>query len=237
MAYSRIRGLEDLASVREKTLDARKRFRSRVLICMTGCRAMGAVELCRVFREKLAAARLDREVEVVEVGCLGQCARAPLLLVEPQDFLYGGVRPEDVDEIIERTFREGKPVERLCAGSNGQLTPAMGDIPFSKNQRREVLANCGRVDPKRIEDSIARGAYAAAAKVLTGRKPQEVIDEVTASGLRGRGPARSRCRRARRRSGIRPGRRRSRERRRWRTPRRASLRAPRADRPPARCGS
>jgi len=189
MAYSRICGLQDLASVREKALDAHKRFRSRVLICMTGCRAMGAVELCRVFREKLAAARLDREVAVVEVGCLGQCARAPLLLVEPQDFLYGGVRPEDVDEIIGRTLREGKPVERLCAGSNGQLTPAMGDIPFSKNQRREVLANCGRVDPRRIEDSIARGAYAAAAKVLTGRKPQEVIDEVTASGLRGRGGA------------------------------------------------
>jgi len=189
MAYSRIRGLQDLASVREKALEAHKKFRSRVLICMTGCRAMGAVELCRAFREKLTAARLDREVAVVEVGCLGQCARAPLVLVEPQDFLYGGVRPEDVDEIIARTLREGKPVERLCAGSNGQLTPVMGDVPFSKNQRREVLANCGRVDPRRIEDSIARGAYEAAAKILTGRQPQQVIDDVTASGLRGRGGA------------------------------------------------
>ncbi len=128
---------------------------------------------------------------VVEVGCHGQCARAPLVLIEPQDYLYGGVRPEDVDEIVERTLREGQAGRAaLRVGSNGQLDARpWRDIPFSKNQRREVLGNCGRVDPRRIEDAIARGAYAAAAKVLTGRKPQEVIDEVTASGLRGRGGA------------------------------------------------
>ncbi len=189
MAYPRIRGPQDLAAVRDETLKAQKRFRSRVLICTTGCRSLGALDLCKAFREKLAARGIDKEVAVVEVGCHGQCARAPLVLIEPQEYIYGGVRPEDVDEIIQRTLKEGRPVERLCAGSNGQLTPVLAEIPFYKHQRREVLRNCGRVDPKRIEDSIARGAYAAGTRVLLEWKPDQVIEEVTGSGLRGRGGA------------------------------------------------
>jgi NADP-reducing hydrogenase subunit HndC len=156
---------------------------------MTGCRSLGAVDLAVAFREQVSAAGLGREVAVVDAGCHGQCARAPLVLVEPYDYLYGGVTPEDVAEIIETTLRQGRPVARLCESSNGQAVSKMADVPFYRHQRREVLENCGRVDPKRIEDAVARGGYRAAAKALRDMTPEQVIDEVTASGLRGRGGA------------------------------------------------
>ena len=189
MSYDRITDPQSLGQFRERSLATEKEFRARVLICTTGCRSMGAMEIAKTFREQLAAAGLDKEVAVIDVGCHGQCARAPLILIEPQDFLYGGVKPEDVEEIIETTIKNGQPVERLCEGSNGEVVAAMNDVPFYKHQRKEVLSNCGRVDPKRIEDAIARGGYAAAAKALTAMTPEEVIAEVTESGLRGRGGA------------------------------------------------
>ena len=189
MSYDRITDPQSLGQFRERSLATEKEFRARVLICTTGCRSMGAMEIAKTFREQLAAAGLDKEVAVIDVGCHGQCARAPLILIEPQDFLYGGVKPEDVEEIIETTIKNGQPVERLCEGSNGEVMAAMNDVPFYKHQRKEVLSNCGRVDPKRIEDAIARGGYAAAAKALTAMTPEEVIAEVTESGLRGRGGA------------------------------------------------
>jgi len=189
MPYSRIPDPRSLEDLRQRCQAAEKKFRARVLLCMTGCRSMGAIAIAKAFRKQLAAAGLDREIAVVDVGCHGQCARAPLVLIEPQEYLYGGVKPEDVAEIIETTIRNGKPVERLCEGSNGQLAAAMNDIPFYKHQRKEVLKHCGRVDPKRIEDAIARGAFGAAAKVLTGMTPAQVIEEVTQAGLRGRGGA------------------------------------------------
>jgi len=189
MEYSRLRGPQDLAAIRDETLLAQKKSRSRVLICTTGCRSLGALDLVKAFKAKLAEAGLARDVAVVEVGCHGQCARAPLVLVEPQEYLYGGVRPEDVAEIVQSTIRKGLPVGRLCASANGQAVPGLADNPFYKHQQREVLSNCGRVDPRRIEDSIAHGAYAAAAEVLARLKPDEVIELITGSGLRGRGGA------------------------------------------------
>jgi len=178
-----------LTAFRKKAVRDRSRFRARVLICATGCRALGATELSRTFREKLTAAGLDMEIAVVETGCHGQCARAPLVLIEPQGYLYGPVKPEDVDEIIQTTLREGRPVERLCETSQGQVMATLETVPFYRFQRREVFKNCGRLDPKRIEDAVAYGAYEAAARALTSLTPEQVIEEVTGSGLRGRGGA------------------------------------------------
>jgi len=189
MTYPTIAGPDDLAIFRESIVDEQSSYRARVLVCMTGCRALGSVAVSKAFRKKLTAAGLDREVAVVDVGCHGQCSRAPVVLVEPQEYLYGGVQPEDVDEIIEVTLGKGLPVERLCASSNGQVAASINDVGFYKHQRREVLANCGRIDPKRIEDAVARDGYGAAAKALTAMTPEEVIDEVREAGLRGRGGA------------------------------------------------
>ncbi len=189
MKDDKIATTEDLAKYRERALKARSAFRSRVLICMTGCRAMGALEVGEAFRKKLREANLTKDFEVVEVGCLGQCSRAPLLLIEPQGYIYGGVKPDDVDEIIDTTLQKGEPLKRLCSGSNGGVTTTMGEVGFYRNQRREVLQYCGRIDPKSIDDAIAHDGYSAAAKALTTMSPEELISEVYDSGLRGRGGA------------------------------------------------
>ncbi len=189
MKDDKIATTEDLAKYRERALKARSAFRCRVLICMTGCRAMGALEVGEAFRKKLREANLTKDFEVVEVGCLGQCSRAPLLLIEPQGYIYGGVKPDDVDEIIDTTLQKGEPLKRLCSGSNGEVATTMGEVGFYRNQRREVLQYCGRIDPKSIDDAIAHDGYSAAAKALTTMSPEELISEVYDSGLRGRGGA------------------------------------------------
>jgi len=189
MAYSRITSPEELAKFKADVVKEQSAYRSRVLICNTGCRALGAVELSKAFHEKLAESGLDKEVAVVDAGCHGQCSRAPLVLIEPQDYLYGGVKPKHVDEIIEETLRKGEPVKRLCAKQNKQVVTTMQEADFYKHQHRSVLENCGRVDPKRIDDAIARDGYAAVAKALRTMTPDEVIDEVREAGLRGRGGA------------------------------------------------
>ena len=189
MNARKIRSPEELNKAAERAQKAHRNYRCRVLVCMTGCRALGAAEVVAAFREKLAAAGLNEEIEVVETGCIGLCARAPVVLIEPYDYLYGRVKPQDVDEIIEKTIREGKPVESLVASENGKLLPTIGEVGFYKEQQKAVLANCGRIDPKKIEDAIARGGYQAASKALFNMTPQQVIEEVTKSGLRGRGGA------------------------------------------------
>jgi NADH-quinone oxidoreductase subunit F len=179
----------DLERLREEARAAERRYRARVLVCMTGCRSLGAVELGKAFRERIAAGALGDEVSVVDVGCHGPCSLAPAVVIEPQEFLYGGVKPDDVDEIVEVTLRQGRPVERLCQSLNGKPLAAVQEVAFYRGQRRDVLVNCGRVDPTRIEDAVARNAYAAMVKALTTMQPDDVIAEVRSSGLRGRGGA------------------------------------------------
>ena len=188
MSRTRLNGLKDLESLQQEARATDERYRSRVLVCMTGCRSLGALELGKAFREKVAAAGLDG-VAIVDVGCHGQCALAPVIVIEPQDYLYGGVKPKDVDEIIETTLRRGEPVTRLCQLVEGKPAVTVGESPFYRGQQRNVLAHCGRVDPKRIEDAVARGGYAAMARALTSTSPEQIIDEVRESGLRGRGGA------------------------------------------------
>ena len=179
----------DLERFRREAQEAMKKHRARVLLCMTGCRSMGAIELGQAFREKIAAADLGEAVEIVDAGCHGQCVLAPAVVIEPHDYLYGGVKPEDVDEIIETTLRRGDPVERLCQGVAGRSVPNLEQAPFYAGQQRLVLANCGRIDPTRIGDAIARGGYAAVAKAFGSMDPESVVAEVRQSGLRGRGGA------------------------------------------------
>jgi (2Fe-2S) ferredoxin len=189
MPPARLNGPADLARFREEALATEQRYRARVLICMTGCRSLGATELGRAFREKIAAAGLRNEVSIVDVGCHGQCSLAPVIVVEPQDYLYGGVKPEDVDEIIEVTLRQRRPVDRLCQRVGDKPVTTVGEASFYRSQHRQVLAHCGRLDPTRIEEAVARDAYAASAKALTTMDPEAVIAEVRGSGLRGRGGA------------------------------------------------
>ena len=189
MSQTVFKDVEALERFREKAVAEAQSHRARVLICMTGCRSMGAMELAQAFREKVTAAGLGDEVEIVDVGCHGQCVLAPAVVIEPQDYLYGGVTPDDVDEIIETTLRQGNPVERLCQKVGGKPAAKLEETPFYAGQKRSVLANCGRIDPTRIKETIARGGYATIAMALTSRQPQDIVDEVKQAGLRGRGGA------------------------------------------------
>jgi NADH-quinone oxidoreductase subunit F len=189
MHSQRITSLDDIERIQQELLGRRQEYKARVLICTTGCRALGAQSVANEFREKLNSLSLDKEVAVVETGCIGICARAPVMLIEPYEFLYGGVSCEDIDEIISTTIQKGQAVERLAVVQDGKATPHIKDIGFYKKQTRLVLENCGRIDPRRIEDAIERGGYSAAVKAISQKKPQQIIDEVIESGLRGRGGA------------------------------------------------
>jgi NADH:ubiquinone oxidoreductase subunit F (NADH-binding)/(2Fe-2S) ferredoxin/Pyruvate/2-oxoacid:ferredoxin oxidoreductase delta subunit len=111
------------------------------------------------------------------------------MVIEPHGFLYGGVTPDDIEEIISTTLKEGKAVERLCVQQDKNAVPSKQDIRFYQKQKRLVLENCGRLDPRKIEDAIESGAYVSALNALHRNKPEEIIREIIASGLRGRGGA------------------------------------------------
>ena len=189
MSEKKIKSLGDLKKLRSKLSSKRQAYKVRVLICMTGCRALGARGVAAKFREILKSRSLDETVAVVETGCIGMCSRAPVVLIEPYEFLYGGVEPEDVDEIISETVEKGNAIERLSMVQDGKTVARMKDIDFYRKQKRLVLENCGRIDPTRIEDAIECGGYVAAIKALTEKTEQQVIDEITDSGIRGRGGA------------------------------------------------
>lgn len=182
---SRITSPADLVSLRERLITEDEGIR-RVLVCSTGCLAIGAREIETAFREGVVAAGLQDEVQVVATGCHGLCAMAPVVLIEPDDIVYGRNRIKYVPDVIEQTVKSGEIIRRFCFGRDPE-TAHLGEIPFYAHQTKAVLRNVGRVDPRQIEDAIQRGVYQAAAHVLTSMAPDEVVEEVVASGLRGRG--------------------------------------------------
>ncbi len=184
----RMKSLDDLAAWRE-ALASRPAPEVCLRVCSTGCRALGALEVCEAMETEIAARGLADRVRVVRTGCHGLCAGAVAVVVDPKDIFYQGVTAKDVPEIIEATILGGKVVKRLCYQSGGRTVSRRRSIPFYKHQMRRVLKNCGAVDPASLEDAVAHGAYAAAAKVLASWRPEDVVGEVTSSGLRGRGGA------------------------------------------------
>jgi len=160
-----------------------------IRVCSTGCRALGALDVCDALEREIAARGLVQRVRVVRVGCHGLCSGAVAMVIDPQGIFYQGVVPEDAPEIVTTTILGGGVIERLCFVSDGQPVPRRDDIPFYAHQTRLVLANCGVLDPRSLEDSIAHGGYASAARALSSMSPDDVIHEVTKSGLRGRGGA------------------------------------------------
>ena len=134
---------------------------------------------------------LEGEVRVVESGCRGFCSMGPTLLIEPDDIFYVDVKSADVPELVEETLVKGRVVERLTyqEPTTHACLAYCREIPFYNKQERIVLRHCGMIDPESIEDYIAVGGYQALGKVLTSMTPEEVIDAVKKTGLRGRGGA------------------------------------------------
>lgn len=188
---NKLRSPEDLESLRNSIVQSQDPDKIRVRICMTGCRAYGAEELRDAFMQEIEKADLQGKVDLVETGCHGFCARAPVAAVDPMGIFYQQLTPADVPEIVSETLIKGNVVERLVYSDpeTGKKYPLTNDVPFYKKQVRVVLRNCGMIDPKNIMHYIGRGGYSALSKTLTEMTPQEVIDEVKTSGLRGRGGA------------------------------------------------
>ncbi|MBM4352621.1 MAG: NADH-quinone oxidoreductase subunit NuoF [Deltaproteobacteria bacterium] len=164
--------------------------RLSVLICSgTGCASNKSMEVMDALRKEIATRGLEQEVEVVQTGCQGFCAVGPIVYVQPDDVFYQQVGVKDVPRLVEEHFLKGRPYkDKLYVPPMGGMPiPKLMDIPFFKSQVLVALRNKGLIDPEKIEDYIARDGYQALARVLTEMKPEQVIECVTKSGLRGRG--------------------------------------------------
>ena len=166
-------------------------YQSYVLICGgTACCSGGADTLVEEFARHLEAAGIKDTVQVVKTGCLGFCEQGPIVKILPQGTFYVQVKPEDVKEIVAEHLVKGRVVQRLCYDpEQAKKLVAEANIPFYQKQYRIVLRNCGVIDPEKIDDYIARDGYKAIEKVLFEMKPEQVVDEILKSGIRGRGGA------------------------------------------------
>jgi len=173
-------------------------IRSHVLICGgTGCTSSGSAALREKLAEELKLKGLEEEIKIVQTGCFGLCALGPIMIVYPEGTFYSMVKPEDIPEIVEEHLLKGRIVERLvytdkaskeAAAESETAAPAsLNDTAFYKKQNRVALRNCGVINPESIDEYIAMDGYFALAKVLREMTPEQVIDTISASGLRGRG--------------------------------------------------
>ena len=193
-----ITSMEDLKNKQaevKKNLDG---YTCRVLVCSgTGCIASGAQKiyeemsrLCEGIEGVAVEMQKDvPHVGIVKTGCQGLCELGPLMRIEPYDYQYVHVQVDDCREIVEKTVICGLPVDRLFYRHNDEACPHPSDIPFLNQQTRIVLENCGKIDAESIDEYISVGGFSAMAKAFFEMTPQGVIDEITKSGLRGRGGA------------------------------------------------
>ena len=167
-------------------------YRAHVLVCGgTGCTSGGCEKVIEALTQEIQAAGLDQEVCVVKTGCHGLCALGPVMIVYPVDILDAMVQPEDAHEIVQEHLLKGRPVTRLIYDESvtTEGVKNLNDTNFYKKQVRVALRNCGVINPEKIDEYIAREGYMALGKVLTEMTPDEVIQVILDSGLRGRGGA------------------------------------------------
>ena len=167
-------------------------YRSHVLVCGgTGCTSSGSMQIINKLEEEIKKNGLEEEVCVVKTGCHGLCALGPIMIVYPEAAFYSMVNIDDIPEIVSEHLLKGRVVSRLLYDET--VTPdgvkAINDTNFYKKQHRIALRNCGVINPENIEEYIGRDGYQALGKVLTSMTPDEVIQVVLDSGLRGRGGA------------------------------------------------
>ena len=167
--------------------------RSHVLICGgTGCTSSKSDQIAAKMEAKIKDEGLDKEVKVVQTGCFGLCALGPIMVVYPEGAFYSKVTVDDVDEIVEEHLLKGRIVKRLLYDetvTENEEIKSLNEVNFYKKQKRVALRNCGVIDPENIDEYIAFDGYKALGKVLTEMTPEQVIETIKASGLRGRGGA------------------------------------------------
>ena len=190
--------LEEIEAIRtkkRKELDIRVNSNigskeKHILVCHgTGCTSSKSPEIINTFR-KIIKEKQIKNVRVIQTGCFGLCSKGPIVIIRPEDTFYAMVTPEDCKEIIEKHIIEGKIVERLlCKDIDGSKVQNLDNLTFYKKQKRIALKNCGVIDPENIDEYIAFDGYKALEKVLLHMTPDEVIETIEKSGLRGRGGA------------------------------------------------
>lgn len=192
----KIKNEEALRARRDEVRQEIKACSCRILVCSgTGCIASGSqkiFEQMKALCEDMEGVSVEMQQEVphigvVKTGCQGICELGPLMKIEPYDYQYVKVQPEDCKEIFERTVLRGEAVERLFYRKGEESFAHPGDIPFIAKQTRVVLENCGNIDAESIDEYIASGGFSALSKALLEMTPEEVVEEVDRSGLRGRG--------------------------------------------------
>jgi NADP-reducing hydrogenase subunit HndC len=165
-------------------------YRSQVLVCGgTGCTSSGSADIRAALEAELKKHDLQKEVQIVQTGCFGLCAQGPIMIVYPEGSYYSMVKVADIPEIVSEHLLKGRVVTRLLYQETvtEEGVKALGDTNFYKKQLRVALRNCGVINPELIDEYIAVDGYQALGKVLTEMQPQDVIDTVLKSGLRGRG--------------------------------------------------
>ncbi|MEN6311762.1 MAG: NADH-quinone oxidoreductase subunit NuoF [Acidobacteriota bacterium] len=169
-----------------------KQYRAHLLVCAgTGCVSCGAFKIKEALEQEIHKRKLQDEILVIATGCNGFCERGPILMVHPDGVFYQQLKLEDIPYLVEEHLIKGRPVKKLMyiPPAEKDPIPRMKDIEFFKHQRLIVLRNRGRIDPEKVEEYIAFDGYEALAKALSKMKPEEIVKEITESGLRGRGGA------------------------------------------------
>ncbi len=187
----KLSSIGELEWYRNKLLAKEDEGKMCVYVCMTGCRAYGAAEVKEALDEEVKKQGMSDQVEVRATGCHGLCAKAPVISIDPQGIQYQELRPDHAPEIVALTLKKNQLIDQLAYTDPQTGKPVFyrSQIPFYKKQVRRVLANCGTIDPTRIEHYIAAGGYQGIVKALSKITPEMVIDAVTAAKLRGRGGA------------------------------------------------
>ncbi|MCU6748135.1 MULTISPECIES: NADH-quinone oxidoreductase subunit NuoF [Lachnospiraceae] len=196
----RIENREILEQIRQTSKAQMENSKCRILICAgTGCLAGGSGKIyermCELVKDNPDVevhfgpeiAHGDGEIAVKKSGCHGFCEMGPLMRIEPQGILYTKVQLEDCEEIFHRTIERGDPIRHLLFKQDGIEYKRQEDIPFYKKQTRNVLKNCGHIDAEHIQEYLSTGGYKALEKALFEMTPEEVIQEISDSSLRGRG--------------------------------------------------
>ncbi len=184
--------IEELEAYRQRCVAAADPERIRVTVCAgSGCSAAGAHDVLKNLRAAVSGAGLEAQIEVKSTGCHGFCEKGPVMIIWPEGTFYNQVKPPDAKAIIASLSNGRQPVERLLFKDpqTGQRILRENQVPFYARQMRILFGNNGQIDPKNIEDYLRVGGYGALSKVLSGMQPDQVIEEITRSGLRGRGGA------------------------------------------------
>ncbi len=168
-------------------------FRNQIMVCAgTGCTSSESPKILAAFEKEIKARKLGSEVKIIKTGCFGLCAKGPIVMIYPEGTCYSHVTVEDVPEIMDEHIGKGRIVQRLLhmEGDNGQMVNSLAETQFYKHQMRIALRNCGVIDPENIDEYLGVDGYTALARILSEKiPPQEIIDTIKKSGLRGRGGA------------------------------------------------